>query len=122
MGFLDKLKDTANMAKEKAAEAIDQHGPQIKDGIGKAGDLVDKKTKGKYSDKIAKGTSKAGEALDKQKKTGDTTPGGMSTTPHASTHTAHEPSTPTQPHVPTQPLETNPDLPHTPPSEPGSTL
>lgn len=121
MGFLDKLKDTANMAKEKAAGAIDQHGPQIKDGIGKAGEALDKKTKGKYSDKIAKGTSKAGEALDKQKKT-DTMTGGA---PHT-THVVVDPlaTTVDEPHVPTQPLpyEQHPGTTHVPPTEPGSTI
>lgn len=87
MGFLDKLKDTANMAKEKAAGAVDQHGPQIKEGIGKAGGYLDKKTKGKYSDKIATGTSKAAEALDKTDKSGGPT---RPTTP-SSVPPLHEP-------------------------------
>ena len=65
MGFLDKLKDTAKVAKDKAVDVVDDHGPQIKQGIHKAGDFVDQKTKGKYSDKIAKGTQQAGVAVDK---------------------------------------------------------
>ena len=67
MGFLDKLKTTAYQAKDKAVEAVDEHAPQIKGGIGKAGEFVDKKTKGKYSDKIAKGTQQATAAVDKIK-------------------------------------------------------
>ena len=110
MGFLDKLKGTANMAKEKAAEAIDQHGPQIKDGIGKAGDLVDKKTKGKYSDKIAKGTSKANEALDKQSKSSPdetATPPVTPVTPESPSATSQPPQTGT---TYTSPTESDPTL------------
>lgn len=70
MGFLDKLKLKATEVKEKAVGAVDEHGPQIKDGIEKAGTFVDKKTKGKYSDKIAKGTKKAEDAVDKIDKDG----------------------------------------------------
>src|SRR5581483_9452682 len=88
MGFLDKLKVKANEVKEKAVEAVDEHGPQIKGGISKAGEFVDKKTKGKYSDKIAKGTSQASAAVDKMARE-DEKP---STTSHAHHHhhQAHE--------------------------------
>ena len=65
MEFLDKLKVKANEAKDKATEMVDDHAPQIKNGIGKAGAYVDKKTKGKYADKIAKGTKTAEQAVDK---------------------------------------------------------
>ncbi len=80
MSFLDKLKDTANQAKDKAVQAVDQHAPHIKEGIDKAGGFVDKQTKGKYSDKISKGTQQASAAVDKIKSddaksaTGGTTP------------------------------------------------
>jgi hypothetical protein len=67
VGFLDKLKDKAKEVKEKAVETVDEHSPQIKGGISKAGDFVDKKTKGKYADKIAKGTRQAEAAVDKIK-------------------------------------------------------
>ncbi len=82
MGFLDRLKLKANEVKEKAVVAVDEHGPQIKGGIEKAGTFVDKKTKGKYSDKIAKGTQKAGEAVDKVDKDADTRPPGHDQGPH----------------------------------------
>lgn len=65
MSLLDKLKTTALQAKDKAVEAVDDHAPQIKDGIGKAGDYVDKKTKGKYTDKVSKGTQQAHAVVDK---------------------------------------------------------
>ena len=58
MGFLDKLKS-------KATEVVDKHGEQIAEGMDKAAGVVDKKTKGKYSDKIATGNQKAKDALDK---------------------------------------------------------
>jgi hypothetical protein len=58
MSFLDKFKS-------KAKEAVDQHGDKIASGIDKAAEVVDDKTKGKYSDKIGTGTAKAKEALDK---------------------------------------------------------
>ncbi len=121
MGFLDKLKGTANMAKQKAAETVDQHGPQIKDGIGKAGGYLDKKTKGKYSDKIAQGTQKAGEAMDKRNEAGaDPTP------PPGPVHSAeHDPHVPQNP-SPQEPHQTeiSPDQVHpgtTPTPPPGDT-
>ena len=58
MGFLDKLK-------KQATEAVDKHGDQIAGGLDKAAGMVDKKTKGKYSDKIKTGHQKAKDALDK---------------------------------------------------------
>ncbi len=58
MSFLDKFKS-------KAKEAVDQHGDKIATGIDKAAQVVDDKTKGKYSDKIGTGSAKAKEALDK---------------------------------------------------------
>lgn len=78
MGFSDKLKGAVGQARTKASEAVDKHGPKIADGIDKAGAFADQKTKGKYSDKIAKGTTKAKEGLDKidGKNDGDTGPAG----------------------------------------------
>ena len=52
MGFLDN-------AKAKLTKAVDQHGDKISQGLDKAGELADKKTKGKYSDKIEGGLGKA---------------------------------------------------------------
>src|SRR5262245_28059333 len=64
MDFLDKLKDAATQARHKAVEVADQRGPQIKQGIEKAGAFVNEKTRGKYADKVAIGTEKAGDAVD----------------------------------------------------------
>ena len=52
MSFLDK-------AKAALTDAVDKHGGKIADGIDKAADAVDKKTKGKHHDKIEGATSKA---------------------------------------------------------------
>lgn len=65
MGFLDKLKGQASGLKDKAVDAVDKNSDKIHSGIEKAGDFVDKKTKGKYSDKIDTAKSKAEQGLDK---------------------------------------------------------
>ena len=71
MGFIDD-------AKKKLSRAVDKHGDKITGGIDKAAKFADEKTKGKYSDKIAKGTVKAKEGLEKLdgKNDGDTGPTG----------------------------------------------
>lgn len=58
MGFLDNAKD-------KLTKAVDQHGDKIAMGLDKAGEFADKKTKGKYTDKIDGGLGKAKGALEK---------------------------------------------------------
>jgi hypothetical protein len=58
MGFLDE-------AKKKLTGAVDAHGDKIASGLDKAGGFVDKKTGGKYSEKIEGGLGKAKDALDK---------------------------------------------------------
>ncbi|WP_028473924.1 antitoxin [Nocardioides alkalitolerans] len=86
MGFADKLKGAVEQARTKAgpklADAVDKHGDKVTGGIEKAGAFADKKTKGKYSDKIAKGTTKAREGIEKlDKKNGPDQPGGTGTGP-----------------------------------------
>lgn len=61
MGFLDK-------AKAKATEAVNKHGDKINQGLDKAGNLADKRTQGRHSDKIANAKTKAAEAMDKLNK------------------------------------------------------
>jgi hypothetical protein len=58
MGIFDNLK-------KKATKAVDEHGGKIAEGIDKAAAMADKKTKGKYHDKIGTGTAKAKDGLDK---------------------------------------------------------
>ncbi len=57
MGFMDNIKG-------KVADAVDDHGDKIADGIDKAATLADDKTGGKHHDKIAGATDKAKDALD----------------------------------------------------------
>lgn len=49
----------------KAKELATQNKDKIEAGLGKAGELVDRKTGGKHHDKIEKGLAKANEGLDK---------------------------------------------------------
>ncbi|KQY59496.1 hypothetical protein ASD11_08010 [Aeromicrobium sp. Root495] len=68
MGFLDKLKGKSgdlDKIKAKAGELAREHGDKIDQGIEKAADLADKKTKGKYSGKIDQAAEKAHDAADK---------------------------------------------------------
>ena len=57
MGFVSDVKS-------KLTKAVDSQGEKIGDGLDKAGDLVDKKTDGKYADKIDTGLDKTKDALD----------------------------------------------------------
>ena len=61
MGFLDKLKKMAG----KAEDLVEEHDDQVLDGIDKAADFADDKTKHKYSDKIDKGTAQAKKQVEK---------------------------------------------------------
>ena len=53
MGIIDKIKGL-----------IGGNADQVKDGVDKAGDMVDDKTGGKHSDHIDTGTEKIGEVID----------------------------------------------------------
>ncbi|HWJ97985.1 MAG TPA: antitoxin [Acidimicrobiales bacterium] len=53
MGFLDKAKDALQGKSDEAAKALD-----------KAGDVIDDKTGGKYTDKIDQAVDKASDVLD----------------------------------------------------------
>jgi hypothetical protein len=54
---------------KKAKDVVDKQGDKIAAGVDKATDVVDKKTKGKYKDKLDKLDGMA-EKLDKTKKDG----------------------------------------------------
>jgi antitoxin protein of toxin-antitoxin system len=58
MGMFDKLK-------KQAEKAVDEHGDKIAQGIDKAADMADAKTKGERSGQIDKGAAAAKDALDK---------------------------------------------------------
>ncbi|MFV0127414.1 antitoxin [Streptomyces sp. HMX112] len=65
MGFLDQLKARLGPAKEKVSGLARQHGDRIDHGLDKAARVVDRKTGGKYSDRIESGTGRAKHALDR---------------------------------------------------------
>ena len=74
MGMFDKLK-------KQATKAVDEHGDNIAGGIDKAAAMADKKTKGKYHDKLETGTAKAKDGLDKLDGRDDDIPDGKTRKP-----------------------------------------
>ncbi|WP_405661986.1 antitoxin [Streptomyces sp. RK9] len=94
MGFLNQLKDKLAPAKDKVSGLAQQHGDKIDQGLHKAADVVDRRTKGKYSDKIQAGTGKAKDALDRLAGTDGGKGGGGGATPPGDTR---PPSPPTPP-------------------------
>jgi hypothetical protein len=60
MGLRDKLTDL----RQQAQEAVAEHKDQIQGAMESAGEAVDRKTHGKYTDKIAKYGQKASDAVD----------------------------------------------------------
>ena len=60
MGMLDKMK----ALRSKAETAAVEHREELRKAVDKAGQLVDKRTQGKYHDKIDKLTTKADTQLD----------------------------------------------------------
>jgi hypothetical protein len=91
MAFGDKLK---NIAKQ-AQEAVGEHKDQIHNAVDAVSVAADRKTKGKYTDKIAKVGQKAGDAVDKL--SGNEPDGGETAAPTAATGPAAAPPTPTAP-------------------------
>jgi MT0933-like antitoxin protein len=67
MGFLDrfkKAKTSAQGAVDKAQDVVEEHAPQVKEGIHKAADFVDEKTHGRFSGGIDKAEDTAESAVD----------------------------------------------------------
>ena len=60
MGLRDKLTGL----REQAEEAVVEHKDQIQNAVETAGGVVDRKTHGKYTDKIAKYGQKATDAVE----------------------------------------------------------
>ena len=58
------LKDKIAGLREQAQEAVAEHKEQIQDAMETAGAAVDRKTHGKYTDKIAKYGQKATDAVE----------------------------------------------------------
>ncbi|KAB2345630.1 antitoxin [Actinomadura rudentiformis] len=59
---------------DKVREMLGGHGDKAKDAVGKAGDMADKKTGGKYADKIDMGQEKASEYIDRSRPNDTGTP------------------------------------------------
>jgi hypothetical protein len=59
-----KLNDMRRLA-EKAKELVAKNDVKVKQALEKAADVVDSKTKGKYSEKIEGAVTRAKEAVDK---------------------------------------------------------
>ncbi|GAA2287915.1 hypothetical protein GCM10010415_69040 [Streptomyces atrovirens] len=84
MGLLDNLKARLGPAKNKVSDLAHQHEDKIQHGLDKAARTVDKRTKGKYSDRIQTGTGKAKGAVDRLAHKNDPGSGaGGTTTPSA---------------------------------------
>ncbi|MGN6868064.1 MAG: antitoxin [Solirubrobacteraceae bacterium] len=58
------LRDRLTGLREQAQEAVAEHKEQIQDTMETAGSVVDRKTHGKYTDKIAKYGKKATDAVE----------------------------------------------------------
>ncbi|MER6268052.1 antitoxin [Streptomyces sp900105755] len=61
IGGIDGLKNLADKAKDVAEE----HGDAIGAGLEKAGDLVDERTEGKYTEQIDTGVAKARQLVER---------------------------------------------------------
>ncbi len=61
MGLGDKFKDI----KKQAQKSVADHRDQIEDAVGVVGMAVDKKTKGRHTQRIAKFGQKTSQAVDK---------------------------------------------------------
>jgi uncharacterized protein YjbJ (UPF0337 family) len=62
MSFLDKAKQAIGQAKDRAGHLAGQHADKIEQAIDKGGSYLDKRTGGKYSDKIEKAGDSAKSA------------------------------------------------------------
>jgi hypothetical protein len=61
MGIGDKFDEL----KDKAKDALGQHGDKADEGVDRAGRFVDERTGGQHSEHIQKGADKAKEGLDR---------------------------------------------------------
>jgi hypothetical protein len=61
MGLGDKL----DGLKDKAKEAVGQHGDKVDQGVDRAGQFADERTGGKHTSQIDQGEQKAKEGLDR---------------------------------------------------------
>ena len=64
-GTFDRVKEAAEEATKRVRGVFTEHSDKADDAIEKAGDFVDDKTGGKYSEHIDTGAEKAKEGIDK---------------------------------------------------------
>jgi hypothetical protein len=64
MGLLDTVKGWFGGSKAKVEDVASSHADTIKDGIDKAGSVVDDKTGGKYTDKVTDAQDKGKDVVD----------------------------------------------------------
>ncbi|MEW2613336.1 antitoxin [Streptomyces sp. NPDC047880] len=79
MGLMDNVKAKLGPAKDKVSDLAQRHEGKIHHGLDKAAQAVDKRTKGKYSDRIQSGTGRAKGAMVRLTHHGDHAPGGTTT-------------------------------------------
>lgn len=65
MGFADKARKALEDAKEQAGRLAAEHGHKVDGVVDKAGDALDRKTKGKYAAQVDKAQSAAKGATDR---------------------------------------------------------
>ncbi|GAA3462622.1 antitoxin [Saccharothrix longispora] len=61
MGIGDRFDEL----KDKAKDALGQHGDKADQGVDKAGQFIDERTGGRHSEHVQQGTDKAKEGLDR---------------------------------------------------------
>ncbi|MEU1851044.1 antitoxin [Streptomyces sp. NPDC019990] len=85
MGLLHTMKTKLDPAKGKVSDLAQRHEDKIQHGLDKAAQAVDKRTKGKYSDRIQSGTGRAKGAMGRLAHKGDGGPeaGGGAASPGA---------------------------------------
>jgi hypothetical protein len=71
MSFLDKAKQAAEQARDKAEDVAREHGDTIKRGVDKAADAADSRTGGAYRDQVERARAKAGETVDELARQGE---------------------------------------------------
>jgi hypothetical protein len=81
MGLLHNVKAKLGPAKGKVSDLAQRHEDKIHHGLDKAAQAVDKRTKGKYSDRIQSGTGRAKGAMGRLAHQGERGPDGGGTTP-----------------------------------------
>ena len=70
-GMFDRVKDAAEKVTETVRGVFSEHGDKADDAIDKAGDFVDDKTGGKYTQHVDKVKGAAHSAVDKLAGEGD---------------------------------------------------